>query len=151
MVDISKKSVQFPTTLLLQKFNSQQPIHTHRLSTKLRPRRNATSQANITHDLQLCRQPIRTIDTPHEQPFGGPRCTIPTGHSNAPTHSRYQLPRSPKISITLASRLQPFSQLVESACSSRSGSPSTSAAIISSCSLTETCSSLMIELAYSRQ
>ena len=62
-------------------------------------------------------------------------------------HFSYQLPRSPKTSMTRANLLQPFSQLIESALSNRSGSPFKSAAIISSCSATETWSSLMIELA----
>ncbi len=59
----------------------------------------------------------------------------------------YQLPLSPKMSMTRARRAQPFCQLVCRARSTPSGSPATTAAIISSCSLTERWRSLIIELA----
>ena len=39
---IFQNCVQFSATLCLQMFNSQQPIRSHALSTKLRPQRNAT-------------------------------------------------------------------------------------------------------------
>jgi len=38
---VLQKCVQFSATLTLQMFNSQQPIRSHALSTKLRPQRNA--------------------------------------------------------------------------------------------------------------
>jgi hypothetical protein len=69
----------------------------------------------------------------------------PDGYSRGT--AAYQLPLSPKMSMTRASRAQPFCQLVCRARSTPSGSPSTTAAIISSCSATEKWRSLMIELA----
>jgi hypothetical protein len=64
--------------------------------------------------------------------------TLRFGRCLVQSHLSYQLPRSPKTSMTRANRLQPFSQLTESARSNLSGSPFKSAAIISSCSATET-------------
>src|SRR6185437_3824194 len=64
-----------------------------------------------------------------------------------PDSRRYQLPRSPKMSITLPRRSRPFSQLI---CRLRSmwlASPAISAAIISLCSSMEYCRLPIMELA----
>src|SRR5580765_5113009 len=73
-----------------------------------------------------------------DQTLGFRNCGIPL----------YQLPRSPKISIRRLMRSNPPDQLRSSAFCTPAASPLRIARTMSLCSDTETCSSLMIELAY---
>ena len=59
----------------------------------------------------------------------------------------YQLPRSPKTSMTWPRRSAPFSQLRCSPASTRSPLPAERAWMMAACSSTEVCRSLMMELA----
>ena len=62
------------------------------------------------------------------------------------TPRRHQLPRSPRVSITLASRLAALRQLSSMVCCARSASPAAMASTMRSCSSTETPISLAIVL-----
>ena len=83
------------------------------------------------------------------RPSGRPE--PPGGRVPDEANSGYQLPRSPNTSISRLIRSNPPAQFRRSPAAMASASPRRVARMIASCSATDKCSSVMIELAYSRQ
>jgi len=69
-----------------------------------------------------------------QQPGYGVRLAYQPAHEPTPT---YQLPLSPRVSITLDNRSAPFCQLISTPRSAASPSPSSMALMMDSCSPTE--------------